>query len=95
MKEKLTELEKQLIANKLTKEIPDLKCPMCGNNNFIIADGYFTDVIQTDLQILQLDGTKLPTIPIICNKCGFVSSHALGILGLMPTKSNKEEDSDN
>ena len=33
----------------------------------------------------------IPSIPIICNRCGFISSHALGILGLLPPKTGDNQ----
>ena len=82
----LSESQRQEIVQKLTSKVPDLKCPICGNQHFTIVDGYFTFTIQKDLQNIQLGGTTIPTIAIICNNCGFVSSHALGVLGLLSKK---------
>lgn len=74
----------------------EVKCPMCGNNHFIIGDGYFNTFIQDDIKAVNLNGPSIPSIPIICNKCGFISLHALGILGLLPKKDNeKKEGGDN
>jgi hypothetical protein len=33
---------------------------------------------------LSLGGLGIPSIAIICNRCGFISQHALGTLGLLP-----------
>lgn len=84
--EVLSESQKKEITQKLTSKIKALTCPMCGHNHFTIVDGYFTSTIQKDLQNIQLGGASMPTIAIICNNCGFVSSHALGVLGLLPKK---------
>ena len=82
----ITKEEKQKIISKLNNRINsgNLRCPMCGNNHFIIADGYFNTMMQDRLNDIVLGGPSIPSIPIICNRCGFISSHALGILGLLP-----------
>ena len=83
--------EKQKIISELNNRINlgNLKCPMCGNNHFIIADGYFNTMMQDHLNGIVLGGTSIPSIAIVCNKCGFISSHALGVLGLLP-KQNED-----
>lgn len=83
--------EKQKIISELNNRINsgNLKCPMCGNDHFIIADGYFNTIVQDHLNGIVLGGPSIPSIPIICNQCGFISSHALGVLGLLP-KQNED-----
>ena len=85
--------EKQKIISELNNRINsgNLKCPMCGNNHFIIADGYFNTPMQDNLNGLEIGGPSIPSIPIICNRCGFISSHALGILGLLPPKTGDNQ----
>lgn len=79
----LSEDDKRKIANELSKRIPDLACPMCRKKNFIITDGYFNSSINANLQEMVLGGPSIPSIGIICANCGFISQHALGILGLL------------
>ena len=78
--------EKQKIVIELNKRINsgDIKCPMCGNKHFIIADGYFNPTMQDNLNNYVLGGPSIPSIAIVCSKCGFISSHALVVLGLLP-----------
>lgn len=83
--------DKQVIIEKIQSIISNLECPICHNKSFIIADGYFNTAIQGDLKGMRLGGPSIPSIGIICDKCGFISHHALGVLGLMP----KPADSDN
>lgn len=83
--------EKQKIISELNKRINsgDIKCPMCGNKHFIIADGYFNSTMQDSLiNGVLIGGPSLPSIAIVCNHCGFISSHALGILGLLPKQTD-------
>ena len=85
--------EKQKIVLELNNRINfgDIKCPMCGNKHFIIADGYFNSIMQDSLNSLALGSPSIPSIPIICKRCGFISSHALGILGLLPKQTEESQ----
>jgi len=80
----LSEEDKNKIIAKLTEKGVFANCPMCGNRNFVIADGYFNHPIQSTIEGgIVLAGPSIPTIAIICSKCGFISQHALGVLGLL------------
>ena len=85
--------EKQKIISELFTRINsgNIKCPMCGNEHFIIADGYFNSILQDNLNGIVIGGPSMPSIPIVCNQCGFISSHALGILGLLPKQNDKNQ----
>ena len=83
MSQLLTPEQKEKIIATLKQKGVKAICPMCGNNNFILADGYFNHSMQTDFQNYTLGGPSIPTIATVCNKCGFVSQHALGVLGLI------------
>ena len=48
-------------------------------------------MMQDRLNGIVLGGPSIPSIPIICNRCGFISSHALGILGLLPPKTGDNQ----
>ena len=59
-----------------------------------MADGYFNNNMQTDFGSISIGGPAIPTIGIICDNCGFVSQHAIGVLGLLPKEnSNRDEPS--
>ncbi|MBO7552547.1 MAG: hypothetical protein J6T82_00705 [Bacteroidaceae bacterium] len=84
--------KKQEIAKILDDRLKAVICPMCHQHNFIIADGYFNNIIQDHLNGIALGGPTIPTISIICANCGFVSQHALGILGLLPSNDSKNDE---
>ncbi|MBE6263193.1 MAG: hypothetical protein E7104_04385 [Prevotella sp.] len=88
--------EKQRIISELNNRINsgDIKCPMCGNKHFIIADGYFNSIMQDSLNGIVLGGPSIPSIAIVCSKCGFISSHALGVLGLLPKPNENSQKGD-
>lgn len=83
--------QKKKVGEALQKRQPNLACPMCQNKNFIMADGYFNNSMQTNLEGFELGGPSIPTVAIICNNCGFVSQHALGVLGLLPKDLNAKQ----
>jgi hypothetical protein len=88
----LSQEKKQEIIRILNERIQVLTCPMCHQHSFIIADGYFNNTIQDNLKSINLGGSSIPTIAIVCSHCGFVSQHALGALGLLPSDSNGKQE---
>lgn len=80
----MSDEEKKRAIDALNKKGVKTHCPMCLNNNFILADGYFNLTIQANLHAgLIIGGPSIPTVAIICTNCGSVSHHALGALGLL------------
>ena len=66
-----------------------LPCPRCGNTNVQLIDGYFNQPVSSAIGKIELGGPIVPSIITACVNCGFLSQHALGIIGLLPAK--KEE----
>lgn len=80
----LSDSEKQKIMLSLVGKINDIKCPMCGNEKFSILDGYVINYLQDEIQNNIMDSKiSIPTIMMVCTKCGFISQHALGSLGFL------------
>jgi ribosomal protein L37E len=84
-----TQDQKDKIIKVLTERGANLPCPRCGNNAFTLLDGYFNQIIQEEPKGIVLGGRTIPSIIIACKRCGYLSQHALGVLGLLP----KEETS--
>jgi hypothetical protein len=82
--------EKDHIIEALKKAGVRAPCPRCANPNFSLVDGYFKDPVQPDLKTFNLGGPSIPTIVTVCARCGFVSQHALGALGLLPRQPDEE-----
>jgi len=91
----LTDEQKQKITAILDKKIKeksgDIKCPMCGNKNFILVDAYLRNELQQDFKTIALGGPAIPSVAIICNNCGFMSQHVLGVLGLNPIEKEDKD----
>lgn len=82
--------QKQRIIDALDKAGARLPCPRCGNNNFTLLDGYFNQPVQTELGGLVLGGPSVPSVVVVCSRCGFLSQHALGALKLLPKVMDEE-----
>ena len=89
---KMTEAHKEKIVAALTERGATAPCPRCGNQSFSLSDGYFLSVIQTGFPGVTLGGQVVPWIVVICTKCGFMSQHALGVLGLMDLIAEKSDE---
>ena len=80
----LNEDNKKELIKALTEKVKLLECPMCHNNSFTIVDGYIVQSVQNDKNNIVLgNGPMIPSMAIVCNNCGFMSQHNLGILGLL------------
>jgi ribosomal protein L37E len=83
----LPDQEKLRIVEKLEERGATLPCPRCGNQYFSLLDGYFNQPIQSELSNIEFGGTSIPSVVVACNRCGYLSQHALGVLGLLSTVS--------
>ena len=88
--QELSQEQKEEIINALIEKGVKLPCPRCGNNNFTLLDGYFNQTIQTELKGMVIGGPSVPSIVVACTRCGFLSQHALGVLGLLPKEEVKK-----
>lgn len=82
---------KEKVVSELKKKIPNLKCPICANAALTLAGGFFAHDLQQNLNQRQIGGINIPTVPIICNNCGYVMEFAAGTLGLLPQKNPEEQ----
>jgi len=62
-------------------------CPRCGNAHFTLLEGFFNQPLSNDLAAPSgtmgfSTGPTVPSIVTACARCGFLSQHALGVLGL-------------
>ena len=79
----LTQRQREIIVERLAQVGGLGKCPRCGHPKFSVLDR----IAKLDLHgltanhILEL-GLNVPAAILVCNNCGFLSMHALGVLGL-------------
>jgi ribosomal protein S27AE len=82
---------KNRITDALKANGAELPCPRCGHATFALIEGYLVHFIQSDFKNLQIGGgPSIPTIATVCTRCGFMSEHAIGALGLLPKQDEKE-----
>ena len=79
----------------LTERKAVLPCPRCGNTYFSLLHGFVSLPVQNPTAENAVNGgPAIPCVVTVCNNCGFLSNHALGVLGLLANqeveKSNGE-----
>lgn len=83
--------QKEKIVQALQSRGVNNPCPRCGSKTFSLIDGYFNQPINIDLAGgMVIGGPSIPSVVTACNKCGFLSQHALGALGLLPSEGGKK-----
>lgn len=77
----LTDRQKNTIQTNLQSKIRGT-CPMCGQSNWTLGE----EVVASNTTSLQggmaIGGQFVPMVQLICNNCGFVAHHAVGVLGI-------------
>jgi hypothetical protein len=88
--QQLNDDEKKKITETLKNRGAKLPCQRCKNRNFAILDGYFNQPIQKSIAVSITDitnqGPFISSVVVVCTRCGYLSQHALSVLGLLPTE---------
>jgi hypothetical protein len=88
------DITKQAIINALSEAGADMPCPRCGNKTFTLIEGYQAIQLSTEPELphwREGGGSIIPTIMVICNKCGYLMQHALGAFGLLPPEGENDD----
>jgi ribosomal protein S27AE len=85
----MSEENQKRIIEILTNKGAIKNCPRCGNDTFGVLGGYINLMLSKEIGSIILGGPTVPTIVTYCQKCGFISQHAAGALGIIPEKDNK------
>ena len=72
-----------MIIDALNKRGVDRPCPRCGHEVFLLEQGLATHSLQKSSSETTLGGLAIPVALTSCVRCGFLSEHALGALGLL------------
>ena len=76
------------VKNALIKalvEKPVGPCHRCGFGDFDMVNGFFVHMVSEATDVMpfsHLAVTAIPTIVTVCQKCGALSQHAIGALGV-------------
>ncbi len=81
----MNEQEKKDIVSAIEERSAYGPCPRCGQKKFTLLEGYVELRPKQSLsgRLSIFNTPTIPTVMIVCNNCGFMSQHALGILGLL------------
>ncbi|MDN0106819.1 hypothetical protein QVN76_07925 [Yersinia rochesterensis] len=66
-------------------------CHRCGNGSFAVLDGFSSLFLQPNLSNiggLSIGGPVVPVVYVVCQKCGAVTPHAIGALGLLEQEAS-------
>jgi ribosomal protein L37E len=86
--------ERDYIAGVLTEKGAVKPCARCGHEKFLIVDGFCAMPIQDNLEEYTLGDSNIPCTMSVCKKCGNMSFHALGAIGLMDKFKNFKKTSE-
>ena len=89
--ETLDSPNREQIVAALEKAGATLPCPRCGNSSFTVIESSSIPTL-TPPNTINL-GRLIPTAVVACTRCGYLSLHAYGVLGLLmqePKEENKE-----
>ncbi len=78
------ETKNQFLAKLKEKEVKG-NCPMCGHNDWIMADELLGIPLTTPTGGISL-GPIIPAASLICANCGNIQSFSAVMLGLMKKK---------
>ena len=79
---------REQIAEALEKAGAKLPCPRCGNSSFTLVE---SSAIPTLKPPNTVDfGRTIPAAVVACTRCGYLSLHAYGVLGLLPQEPKEE-----
>ncbi len=91
----LNQTDQDSIIAALKRVGANSPCPRCGNREFTLLGEYDYIIANQSRDGSpspanhRAPGKMVPAVLVGCEKCGYLSAHALGALGLLPP----EEDS--
>lgn len=81
---KFEQKTKDQIAQKLNEKGALKDCERCGKNEFAILDGFINIPLAKQISgDIVIGGPQVPCAGVVCMKCGNISYHALGALGML------------
>lgn len=91
MQETMDEKERNRILKRFTELIPHPECPMCHNKSFSVVDSYITLPASDEYRKLSpLLKRAIPSVAVICTKCGFLSIHSMSVMKLKENEKNED-----
>lgn len=81
----MTNEDRKKITDAILAKGGNRPCARCGNQQFTL-EGYFSSPVIEDkhtVGALRAGGPVIPSVASICSRCGAMTFHALGALGLL------------
>jgi hypothetical protein len=93
---KMTPEQAREVVQALSDKGVRLPCPRCANLQFTLLEGFFNQPVSGDLTAASgamafSSGPTVPSVVTACSRCGFLSQHALGVLGLLPPQRSADD----
>lgn len=71
------------LRERLKAQGKELRCPVCGEDNFYQADGFVKEVLdERAVGTYAPTGVNIPEILLICSVCTYTLNFSAGLLGL-------------
>jgi predicted RNA-binding Zn-ribbon protein involved in translation (DUF1610 family) len=74
--QELTQEQKVKIIAALNELGAVHSCPRCGHDSFVLWDY----ILNQPRSALRLDPPNIPSVTVVCDRCGYICHHALAIL---------------
>ena len=76
----LTDNQKETLMGNLRSKIAG-QCPMCTGNQWTVIEELVAIPAISLGGGMAMGGPTIPMAQLVCSSCGFVSHHAVGVLG--------------
>lgn len=67
----------------------DVQCPICAEEDWILAEELSMIMLQTTAGVLSIGGPVIPVAMRVCKNCGFVAHHAVKLIAGLPPEPPK------
>lgn len=76
------------VVDKLRRVLPkNMHCPMCGGAKFEVIKGWSSTQIQGAKLGITIGGPAIPSLTVVCCRCGFISQHSSDVLDRFEEKA--------
>lgn len=72
------------VEERLQRLDANRACHRCGNPQHHVLPGFVSPMLQTEPANLIVGSPQVPCVAVVCAKCGALTTHALGVIGMMP-----------
>ena len=77
---------KNQLLQALASSGVQLECELCGKNNWVFAEQALSLTVTDLTDSHENPSPQIPAATVICNNCGNIRMHSLGVLGLLDSE---------